>query len=50
MDQPLFAIAKQIQYVKADFYGEEEYFVMMGGLHVEITSLKMIGHWMDKSG
>lgn len=50
MDQPLFAIAKQIQWEKADLYGEEKYVVMMGGLHVEMASLKMAGHWLDKSG
>ena len=50
MDQPLFAIAKQIQWEKADLYGEEKYVVMMGGLHLEMASLKMVGHWLDKSG
>ena len=50
MDQPMFAIAKQIQWVKADWYGEEKYVVMMSGLHVEMNSLKMVGHWLDKSG
>ena len=44
MDQPLFAIAKQIQWEKADLYGEEKYVVMMGGLHVEMASLKMVGY------
>ena len=23
---------------------------MMGGLHLEMASLKMVGHWLDKSG
>ena len=50
MDQPLFAIARHIQWEKADLYGEEKYVVMMGGLHVEMASLKMVGHWLDKSG
>ena len=50
MDQPLFAIVKQIQWEKADLYGEEKYVVMMGGLHLEMASLKMVGHWLDKSG
>ena len=50
MDQPLFAIAKQIQWEKADLYGEEKYVVMMGGLHLEMALLKMVGHWLDKSG
>ena len=44
MDQPLFAIAKQIQWEKADLYGEEKHVVMMSGLHVEMASLKMVGH------
>ena len=43
VDQPLFAIAKQIQWEKADLYGEEKYVVMMGGLYVEMASLKMVG-------
>ena len=50
MDQPLFTIAKQIQWEKADLYGDEKYVVMMGGLHVEMASLKMVGYWLDKSG
>lgn len=37
MDQPLFVIAKHIQWEKADFYREEEYVVMIGGLHVELN-------------
>ena len=50
MYQPLFAVVKQIQWEKADLYGEEKYVMMMGGLHVEMASLKMVGHWLDKSG
>ena len=37
MDQPLFVIAKHIQWEKADFYREEEYVVVIGGLHVELN-------------
>ena len=43
MDQPLFAIAKQIQWKVPENYGEKQYFVMMGGLHIKIVSLKIIG-------
>ena len=50
MDYPLFIIVKQIQWEKADLYGEEKYVVMMGGLHLEMASLKMVGHRLDKSG
>jgi len=35
---------------KADLYGEGKYIVIMGGLHVKMASLKMVGHWLDKSG
>lgn len=45
MDQPLYALAKQIQWEKADVYGEGGYIVMMGGLHIE-----MVGHWISNSG
>jgi hypothetical protein len=50
MDQPLFALAKQIQWVNADLYGEDKYVVMMGGLHIEMASLKMVGTWLSNSG
>jgi len=50
MDQPLFAIAKQIQWEIVDLYGEGKYIVIMGDLHVKMASLKMVGHWLDKSG
>lgn len=49
-DQPLYAIAKQIQWHWPQIYGEEHFVVMMGGLHIEMASLKMLGKWMDGSG
>ena len=39
-----------MQWEKADLYGEEKSVAMMGGLHVEMAPLKMVGHWLDKSG
>ncbi len=50
MDQPLFAIGKQIQWTKPDDYGEDKYVVMMGGLHIEMAVLRMVGHWLNNSG
>ena len=50
MDQPLYALAKQIQWERADTYGESSYVVMMGGLHIEMASLKMVWHWLKSSG
>ena len=49
MDQPLYALVKQIQWERADIYGESSYVVMMGGLHIEMASLKMVGHWLNNS-
>ena len=49
MDQPLYAIAKQIQWERPRAYGESSY-VVMGGLHIEMASLKMVGHWLNNSG
>ena len=50
MDQPLFALGKQLQWTMSDIYGEDRYIVMMGGLHIEMASLKMIGQWLTNSG
>ena len=50
VDQPLYAIAKTIQWKWPDLYGEKKFVVMMGGLHIEMSMLKLIGDWLDKSG
>ena len=49
MDQPLYTLAKQIQWERADIYGKCSYVVMMGGLHIEMALLKMVGHWLNNS-
>ena len=38
LDQPLYTIAKQIQWTWSSIYGEEKYVVLMGGLHIEIMA------------
>ena len=39
LDQPLYTIAKQIQWSWPNTFGEEEYVVvLMGGLHIELPS------------
>ena len=50
MDQPLFALAKQIQWQWPNSYGEDQFVIMMGGLHIEMAALRMLGHWLDGSG
>ena len=49
-DQPLYALAKLIQWYWPDAYGEDKALVMFGGLHVEMTALKAIGKWLEGSG
>ena len=50
MDQPLYAVAKQIQWNWKDSYGENKFVIMFGGLHIEMAFLKVIGDWLDESG
>ena len=51
VDQPLFTVAKQIQWNWPDtIYGEDKYLVMFGGLHIESAALKAIGSWLEGSG
>ena len=50
VDQPLFALAKQIQWSWPEIYRESRYVVMFGGLHVEMVGLKALGEWLDGSG
>ena len=40
LDQPLFALAKQIQWKWPEKYGEDKMVVMFGGLHIEMAALK----------
>ena len=50
VDQPLYAIAKRIQWKWPDDYGEKCYDILMGGLHIEMAMLKVLGSWLDGSG
>lgn len=50
MDQPLFALAKAIQWTWPALHGEDKIVVMLGGLHTEMNLLRMLGDWMDGSG
>ena len=47
-DQPLFALAKQIQWHWPDEYGN--FVVMMGALHIEMAALRMVGRILKGSG
>lgn len=49
LDQPLYAIAKQVQWQYPSIYGEDKYVIMLGGLHIEMAALSTIGDLLDGS-
>ena len=50
VDQPLFAVAKQIQWNWPQTHGEQNFVILLGGLHIEMVALKMLGDWLEDSG
>ena len=50
LDQPLFSLAKQIQWTFPEALGESKYIVLLGGLHIEMCVLKCLGNWLENSG
>lgn len=48
--QPLFAIAKNIQWTWTAEFGEDKLLMMFGGLHIEMAAWNAVGSWMDGSG
>ena len=50
LDQPLFTIAKQIQWHWPYVYGEETFVILLGGLHIEMAALTTPGDFLDGSG
>ena len=45
-DQPLFALAKQIQWSVGGAYDESHVVVMLGGLHIEMAAFQALGKWV----
>lgn len=50
VDQPLFALAKSIQWAWPAEYGQDKVVFIMGGLHIEMTMLKLLGDFLEGSG
>ena len=42
-NQPLFALAKEIQWRHPDTIGEDKLVIMLGGLHIELAVLNAMG-------
>lgn len=49
-DQQLYSILKQIQFRFPDTHGENIFCVLMGGLHIELATLRALGHFLEGSG
>ena len=49
-DQPLYAIAKRIQWHWPETHGESKFIIMLGGLHVEAATLRALEDWLGGSG
>ena len=47
--QPLFALAKNIQWHLSSMHGED-HFVILGGLHAEMGAFRALGKWLNGSG
>ena len=50
VDQPLYALKKQIQWNWPASHGEDQFVVMFGGLHIEMASLKALGDLLGSCG
>ena len=50
VDQPLYSVAKQIQWSWPATHGENHFILMFGGLHIEMAALKTLGDLLDGSG
>ena len=49
-DQPLFALAKTVQWRWPESHGEKKHVVMFGGLHIEMALWTTLGDLLDSSG
>ena len=50
VDQPLYALAKKIQWEIGGDLAEDRFVVMLAPFHTEDKALKVVGEWLEKSG
>ena len=48
-DQPVYALTKEIQFRKPELFGNNQYFSLMGGLHIEHCLLSIHGELIKGS-
>ena len=49
-DQPLYALAKTIQWFQPAIYGQQNLVLMLDALHIETVLLRCLGDWLQVSG
>ena len=49
-DQPLFTIAKNIQWTWTSVHGESTFVIKFGGMHIESAALETVGNLLESSG
>ena len=49
-DQPIYEVAKQIQWYWPEQYGEDKLVIMFGGLHIKLAALRSIGTLLRDRG
>ena len=50
VDQPLYALAKKVQWKWRDTHGENKFVIMLGGLHIEMALWNLCGDLLKGSG
>ena len=50
LDQPLYAIAKKIQWHCAETYGKDRLVLMLGNLNIELVTVSCLDDWLEDSG
>ena len=50
LDQPLYAIAKKVQWTWPNEFEEDDFVLVLGGLHIEMVFMSMIGDVLEGSG
>ena len=48
-DQPLYALAKKIQWFQLTAYGQQKLVLMLGTLHIKMVMLICLGKWLQDS-
>ena len=49
-DQPLYPLAKKIQWFQPAIYGQQNLVLMLGVLHIKMVLLSCLGGWLQDSG